>query len=106
MDLEKHYKTCTAAKIAMKNKPKGTGKSAAAKGVSDERPAYSRTSAAATLTEVTGEYSATLPCAICGRYFSADRLGKHQSICRKVNGTKKRSQSMSLILFFFYIIIL
>lgn len=35
------------------------------------------------------DYSGNLvPCAICGRKFSSDRIAKHQGICRKVN-TKK-----------------
>jgi len=29
------------------------------------------------------------PCAVCGRTFSADRIGKHQKICRKVKKSEK-----------------
>ena len=33
--------------------------------------------------------SGLLPCAVCGRRFSADRLGVHQNICRKTNANRR-----------------
>ena len=37
-----------------------------------------------------GTMMSRIPCAICGRKFSADRIGKHQKICRKNNASKRR----------------
>lgn len=35
-----------------------------------------------------------IPCAVCGRKFSPDRIGKHQSICRKVNSKEQPTKKM------------
>ena len=34
-----------------------------------------------------------VPCAVCGRSFSSDRVGRHQQICRKINGAGRKQKS-------------
>eukprot|EP00933_Yihiella_yeosuensis_P070900 TRINITY_DN79067_c0_g1_i1.p1 TRINITY_DN79067_c0_g1~~TRINITY_DN79067_c0_g1_i1.p1 ORF type:complete len:428 (+),score=57.07 TRINITY_DN79067_c0_g1_i1:96-1379(+) len=40
--------------------------------------------------DVNGAGAGLVPCRICGRTFSIDRVAKHQAICQKVNKVKKR----------------
>lgn len=83
-EMEQHVKNCPKAKRQLKREP--LCRQATQHQRRHEEP-HQRSAADFSNSN---ESSARIPCAVCGRMFSRDRISIHQRICRKSKAGKKK----------------
>ncbi|KAK2948875.1 hypothetical protein BLNAU_16218 [Blattamonas nauphoetae] len=90
-DMDSHIKKCPAAKAeARRLQSMGMSLNPKPKKGGDDLPIRRGGGGGGDMMGAGPTPTGLVPCAVCGRNFAPDRIGKHQQICRKVNAKKPR----------------